>query len=59
MSRNYQVEVKFTNITKQLAGINAQFLSQLSSKELNSLMNSIVGVEGRIRAELQNVKKRP
>lgn len=50
--------IKLTNLQTQLSGVNSQFLSQLNSSDLRSLLDKVTQAETSIRAELQNVRKK-
>ena len=54
MAYDHRIDMKLTRINTQLDSISPDFLAQLSSTELRSLLNGLIVAEGRVRKELAN-----
>ena len=58
MNYDSTVQIKLNTIRTQLSSINPQFLSNLGSDDLRSLLDKVLQAESYIRGELQNVRKK-
>ncbi len=54
MAYDHRIDMKLTRINTQLDSISPDFLAQLPSTELRSLLNGLIVAEGRVRKELAN-----
>ncbi|MCI9039492.1 MAG: hypothetical protein HFJ29_06460 [Clostridia bacterium] len=59
MSTDYAVQIRMANLNAAFSGLDAGFLSQLSTKELQDLLTKVTIAESNIRQELKNVNKKP